>query len=254
MTAVQGARQLSASCRLLVVMSVVTSGACNQAPTAPDATNSPSSPPAGSQPASTQSPAPPFTLSGVVYESTADGLRPLAGIPLDVSVEYQQWPPKVTSDSQGRYSVSGLQPDKLKVAAEKEGYSQPCRANVDLKRDSVLDVFVVSNTLLARTGIPSSYPVIEPTLTGLVFERTAGGGTKPVSGVRVGIDFTGGWGWAPSAITVSDAEGRFLMCNVTDVGLGIIAIWAYKPPTLRSDFLELLMPFPTSIDIEVRIR
>jgi hypothetical protein len=229
---------------LLVVTVAASAVACNKTmPTAPTATNS-QTPPSASTPALSA----PFTLSGVVYESTADGVRPLAGVPLDVSVEYQQWPPKVISDNQGRYSVV-LGKGQFKVAAQKEGFVQPCRANIDLKQSRVLDIFLVSIDLLAIRGMPLSLPIIEPTLIGLVFERTANG-VQPVAGARVLIDFSGGFGLAVSANTVSGPDGRFLLCNVTDVGFAI-GISARKSP-LHSDFIGLFVPFPKTIDIEVR--
>jgi hypothetical protein len=46
-----------------------------------------------------------------------------------------------------------------------------------------------------------------------------------VSGVSITLDFTGGMGWAPSATTVSDATGRYLLCNVEDsTGLGLAVL------------------------------
>jgi hypothetical protein len=223
-------------------------GACNESqrpPTTPSTTPTIPSP--------SPSEAPPqngaFTLSGVVYEITREGRRPLAGVPLDVSVEYQQRPPKVTSDSEGRYSLSN-QAGQLKVKAEKEGFSQPCRANVDLTQDGILDIFVVSDSLLATSGVPPSFPIFEPTISGRVFERTSNG-LNPVAAARVYIDFTAGFGSAPSANTITDAAGRFLMCNVGDVGFGL-AIGVSKPPAFLSDFISLPTPFPKDVDIEIR--
>jgi hypothetical protein len=81
-----------------------------------------------------------------------------------------------------------------------------------------------------------------------VFERKANG-DKPVAGARVIIDFTAGFGWAPSAYTVSGPDGRFLLCNVADLGFGIGISAGISP--LRSAFIELSSPLPKTIDIEV---
>ena len=129
----------------------------------------------------------------------------------------------------------------FKVVAEKSGFVQPCRANVDLQHDTARDIFLVSNELLAKHGIPSSLPIIEPTISGLVFERTASG-VRPVAGAGVGIDFTAGFGWAASAFTVSGPDGRFLLCNVTDVGFGIGISAAYIRMRSRSVLIKLLFP------------
>ena len=67
-------------------------------------------------------------------------------------------------------------------------------------------------------------PVTGPVLSGRVFERTAAG-ALPVSGAFITLDFTGGMGWAPSATTVSDATGRYWLCNVEDstvLGLAVL--------------------------------
>lgn len=191
---------------------------------------------------------PPFTLSGTVYEATSTGRRPLAGVPLDVSLEYQQRTPRVTSDSAGRYSVSIGSAESHKVAAELEGYSQPCRASVALTADGVLDVYVVANSLLERVAIPPSLPVVQPTLTGRVFERTTSG-LRPVSGAKVYMDFSAGFGIAPSANTVTDSAGRYLLCNVQDVGWGL-TVNAWKYPRY-SEARHVPTPITSEVDLEI---
>ena len=37
--------------------------------------------------------------------------------------------------------------------------------------------------------------------------------------MSVVADFSGGNGWGPGAFTTTDAEGRYLLCNMRDVGL-----------------------------------
>jgi hypothetical protein len=69
--------------------------------------------------------APIFTLTGTVYESTREGRRPLAGIPLDISADYQQRSPVTTTDSDGRYRFVGSSSEKLNVRVEKAGFANP---------------------------------------------------------------------------------------------------------------------------------
>ena len=88
-------------------------------------------------------------LSGTVYEYTPTGRRPLPNVPLDISVEYQAWPPQLTSDAEGRYGIFKGPMSALKVRAEAPGYSQPCRAGAILNGDTTLDVHLVSDTILA---------------------------------------------------------------------------------------------------------
>ena len=188
---------------------------CRDTPSLPLA---PSTPP----PSSVTIPpaAPILNVTGVVYDTTADGPRPLPGVAIDISVEYQSWPPTITSDAEGRYRDTGGGGRKL--VAEKAGYSQPCRVAI-IATDRDQDVYLISNDLLATTGVPASMPIVEPVLTGRVFERMAQG-DQPIVGAKVVLDFTGGMGWAPSATTVTDASGRYLLCNVVNVGLGFAAL------------------------------
>ena len=176
----------------------------------------------------TPTPTPSFTLSGTVYEHTPTGARPLADVPLDISVEYQSWPPKLRTDADGRYSYPGAT-GALKVKADLEGYSQPCRAGAVIDRDTMLDVHVVSNAVLSASGIPPSMPVVDARITGRVMERTPDGRVVWIPGASVIGDFTGGNGWAPSATTVSDASGMFILCGVSNAsGLGLV-LYVSKP-------------------------
>ena len=158
-------------------------------------------------------------LSGTVYEYTPTGRRPLPNVPLDISVEYQAWPPQLTSDAEGRYGIFKGPMSALKVRAEAPGYSQPCRAGAILNGDTTLDVHLVSDTILTASGAPPSMPVAERQISGRVFERTPAG-TQPISGTRVTGDFSAGFGWAPSATTLTDSTGSYLLCGLEgDLGV-----------------------------------
>ena len=128
--------------------------------------------------------------------------------------------PTATTRSPG---AAGLLADLTgpSVIATKAGYSQPCRAPVASATNGVLDIYLVSDEILSTTGVPSSMPILQPTLSGLVFERTPEG-ARPIPAAFVIGDFTGGFGWAPSATTRSDATGRYMLCGVNGtVGLGL---------------------------------
>ena len=62
-----------------------------------------------------------FTLSGIVYESTREGGRPLAGASLDISVDYQARLPVTTTDSDGRYSFIGSSSTEVERASGESG-------------------------------------------------------------------------------------------------------------------------------------
>jgi hypothetical protein len=120
----------------------------------------------GSSPATTPTPVPAvqqpspsgFSVSGVVYQSRPDGLMPLAGVALDISAEDHSFPPVATSDANGRFHLAGLQSQPLNIRASKSSYSQPCSARFTPIADTVLDVYIVSNTVLETTGLPPATP------------------------------------------------------------------------------------------------
>ena len=123
------------------------------------------------------------------------------------------------------------------------GYSQPCRVPITATTD--IDIYMVSNALLATTGIPSSMPIQQPTLAGLVFEQTPQG-RRPIPGATVIGDFTGGDGWAPSATTESDATGRYLLCGVQNVYA--FAVVASAPGYAQAE-IPVDIPSTTTFDI-----
>jgi hypothetical protein len=191
-------------------------------------------------------------VTGVVYEMTVQGPRPLPGVSLDMSVEYQSWPPRATTDADGRYSLGPATiapaPQGLKLIAEKAGYSQPCRTAVENQPRH--DIYLVSNDLLAASGMPASFSIVPPVLEGLVFEETPEG-RQPIAGASVVLDFTGGMGWAPSARTTTNAEGRYVLCNVVDAtGLGFAALVGRTGYAER--FLETGIRPGSPFDVELK--
>ena len=186
------------------------------------------------------------TVHGIVYEVTVQGRRPLSGVGLDISVEYQSWPPVVFSGPDGRFASQTGNSRSFKIAATKANYSQPCRVQAN-GVDADHEIYLVSNDLLSTTGLPSSYPASAPVLTGRVFECTLTG-DQPVAGAAITLDFTGGMGWAPSATTVSDANGQYLLCNVTNAtGLGFAALVS-KMGYVEA-FVEVGVSLPQTFDV-----
>jgi hypothetical protein len=193
------------------------------------------------------------TVRGIVYEVTADGRRPLPGAGVDISPEYQSWAPTIVTDADGRFASSAALGTlrSLKIIATKGDYSQPCRMPV---QDAQVDheVYLVSNDLLSATGAPSSMPIAAPILTGRVFERTSNG-EQPVARASITLDFTGGDGWAPSATTITDAAGRYLLCNVVDAtGLGIAAF--VRKTGYRDVFVDVPVHAGGSFDVELQLQ
>lgn len=226
---------------LLSAVVVVVSVACGEprTPSAPSVTPPPTGNPVTQQ-----------VVRGVVYEVDANGRRPLAGAGVDISPEFQSWPPSMFTDQDGRFT-GGSADRTLKIIATKAGYSQPCRVPVN-PAVAEHEIHLVPNAHLANAGVPPSVPMTAPRMTGRVFERTPLG-DEPVAGASVVIDFSGGDGWAPSATTVTDAGGRYAVCNVANAsGLGLAA-YVTKAGYAEA-FVGVGLAAPATFDIELRRR
>jgi len=186
------------------------------------------SPPTPSPPPAT------FTLSGIVYEHTHAGVRPAAGVSLDVFWLGQR-PRRITSDAEGRYEVPNLSAGAVRIHADSVDHVQPCRAAIRLAGESVLDLHVVAVAALKASGIPPTFSVLQPTLSGGVFERTPDG-MRAVPEAHLTLDFSGigevGFLVEPGAQSISDSAGQFFFCNITESGLGI----SVAKPGYRSAF------------------
>jgi hypothetical protein len=190
------------------------------------------------------------TVTGVVYEVTAAGRRPLADVGIDMSHSFEIWPPEVWTDGEGRFvlraSASALE---QKLVAYKEGYSQPCRRPVE-QATAEHDIHLVRNDLLTRAGMPAPFPVVGTMVNGTVFEQHAHG-RQPVSGAAVTLDTSGGLGWAPAAQTRTGPDGGFVLCNVGATrGVDLVVV--------RDGYRDLVQTLPTTLpdalQIELRPR
>ena len=236
---------------LVVLLLLVT--ACRESQPSPTIPSPQIQPPTILEP---PSPSVTFGLSGVVYESTLEGLRPLANAPLELETRnYVPWVgQRATTDAEGRYQVSGWPRALVRVLVQKRGYAQPCRAIVQLSRHSVLDIHVVSINLLSTTGVPPSMPTLPPMLSGLVFERTSEG-VRPIPNVALSAEFSGGAGWWLDASTVTDATGGYSFCDAGQPNLGF-EVWIDKPgyvprESSSASFPTVYVSRPGTLDIEL---
>lgn len=172
-------------------------------------------------------PVPPsvFVLSGTVYEHSPSGVRPLGSVPLEVPLATGS----AVSNADGQYRVEfeGWRgPGPRTVRADASGYRQPCRASITLVDGrNILDVHLVRESVLSTTGIPASLTVVDPYISGQVFERTAQG-DLPVKGALVSGEF--GWDLRDEPIvevaTLTDASGHYVLCGVESAtGVSIVA-------------------------------
>ena len=93
-------------------------------------------------------------------------------------------------------------------------------------------------------------PVAERRISGRVFERTPAG-TQPISGAKIIADFSGGFGWAPSAATLTDATGSYLLCGLEgDLGVELnVSKDGYAGATVNIN-----LRLATTYDIELKQR
>jgi hypothetical protein len=89
--------------------------------------------------------------------------------------------------------------------------------------NNVLDVVLVRESAIREAGVPVSFPLTEPTLSGIVFESTERGKT-PVAGARVTADYSGGLGSGPAANTITDRAGRYVLCGLQTASISV-TIW-----------------------------
>ena len=154
----------------------------------------PTSPSAPTPPAPTSPSAPTpagFRLSGVVFEGTPSGLRPVPGGGVFFWFE-SSLGGRVEVDTSGRYTISGLPAGRFvrvtwTPSAEDIGLHQPCPANATIAGDTEQDIEVV------RLG-SREFTYGSPILSGVVFEETPSG-RRPLMGARVlyYINRTGRW-------------------------------------------------------------
>jgi len=72
--------------------------ACHSSPSSPSVAPPSTTPPVGQV----------GLVSGTVWECTITGRQPLPGVGIDVSPEFQSWPPITTTDANGRFQASTM--------------------------------------------------------------------------------------------------------------------------------------------------
>jgi hypothetical protein len=160
------------------------------------------------------------------------GVRPLAGMRLRVfhvtGVAPDMTPVDVTSGADGSFTVPVADSAYFFRAQAAPGspYFTPCPPfawNRQAMRVE-FDVHVVSGAILSTAGMPASYPTESPIggyralISGRVVERTPGG-LEPVSAATVAM---GGSEADAMADTLTDANGRYLLCSVGNPEVGVV--------------------------------
>jgi hypothetical protein len=147
----------------------------------------------------------------------------------------------------GRYQFK-VPKDTLRVSVFGGPGHQPCAAAQVITADATLDVHRVVDRSYLNGNLPAVLRAQTPTLSGVVYENTAQG-RRPIPDAWVTLDGLGGMG-VLVADTRSDAQGRYLLCNVPQtpsmaivVGADGFAIKEVYHPELADK---------TTLDIEMR--
>jgi hypothetical protein len=158
-----------------------------------------------------------YTVSGVVFDHTATGQHPIAGVSMRIhSAANGGMVIDVTTDASGGYTAR-VGAGAVSIApALNSGYLAPCPSGTDaLAANATFDVHVVSAALLSTTGVPASLPVSSIYVSGTVYEATADG-TQPVANAFVELGQSTDLSYST---TLTSASGKYLVCT-TPPGVG----------------------------------
>ena len=193
---------------------------CTQPSTAPTPSSSSTSP-------RTPQPSPSGpTLTGVVFQNTAQGRRPISAARVFVvdlvDGPYGNFPwYELQSDANGRLSLANVPPERaVKVTGydgagsglwNQSGLYQMCAVHPTIDGDTTADI-----ELVQRGALPGA--VDSPVLSGVVFESTAEG-RRPAGDMAVLYSSNNHDG--ADVYTRTDAEGRYRFCGLP-VGAGYL--------------------------------
>jgi len=228
--------------------------ACGEPPAGP----SPSSPASQGSPAPQPNPQREPVLSGVVFETTNHGRRPVSGARVFVVdlIGGPYWDygwSELSSDANGRFSTNVYQGRRVKVTAysgagfgglwNQSGLSQVCAVHPTMTADATVDIE------LTLAGIqPERWE--SPVLSGVVFETTSEG-RRPATGMAVLYSSYGHDG--ADVYTRTDASGRYTFCGIP-LGPGYVLPACSRavtpPPGYRGTTFPVEIGGDTSLDAE----
>lgn len=155
---------------------------------------------------------------------------------------------RISLSAGGHYELN-IPADTVRVQVFRgiDGY-QPCAASVTPSGDVTADVHIFTDPNQLGGHLAPEFQAQGMTLSGVVYEQTTDG-RRPVSGVSVSLDSLTGLGLL-TADTVTDADGRYILCNVPQLPtleLDAVATAFDSTAVYGADLLG-----KTSIDIELR--
>ena len=154
----------------------------------------------------------------MITEKTGSGAgRPLVGANVNAWVKTGRmgysymWAngPRLSADA-GRFELSGLPASaRVIVDAYKAGYVQQCAAPPQvMDADATVDIELIQRSLVSAEAVHNR-PGFR-SISGVVYEKTSEG-RRPVADVLVDYEPVMD---SPAALTVTDANGRYLLCGI----------------------------------------
>ena len=194
-----------------------------------------------------------FVISGRVVERTTRGTQPLPDTWVNLWVDqgrsgysYWWWSGKqYRSDDAGNFQFDRLPVSTAWLQAGKTGYVQQCALPaISLGSDaSNLEVTLVprEQASVDVSSVPAS--VAGRIVAGRIVEKTADG-VQPVAGAFVDFEPVMDY---PAATTYSDANGRYLLCGLSEGQIGVGAsgnrvTYVSVPRGLAVDNFDIVLP------------
>jgi hypothetical protein len=166
-------------------------------------------------PSSTFFPTPCLThrITGTITELSPQGQRPVEGARIDVylyaSNRSGHWMSDVTG-ADGRYELWGIFTNAIAVlsAGKVDGrYVQPCVHEVTVTSDMSVDIEIVPQSAGGAGANAAARRGTGPFLTGVVFGRGPDGTRATIPDAMVFLDNV-------VATTITDADGRYVLCGI----------------------------------------
>jgi Big-like domain-containing protein len=171
------------------------------------------------------------SISGVISERSADGLRPLADATVYAWVQLPNGNGYARggtqSDANGKFTLTSLPAATIILEGYAPGFDHPCANTVIFNGGTATENIEVVSESNPMPDAATTRPLIK----GLVYETTADG-KKPIPGARVFFDPMGGMGLV-AAITTTDANGRYAFCNVTPA----LPAWSQRVDALKDGYV-----------------
>lgn len=189
----------------LVLAAALGTGGCSDHGTAPDMTGTQKRADPIEKPAD---PGEKPSISGVVYERTPGGIRPIANA-TTYAYAYgglNYFAGGAAADSIGRFKISNLPLAEIKLTAWADGFDQPCARVVNLRTPSDTASIELVSRLRPMPELATDPPVVK----GVVYETTPQG-RHPIPGAWVYLDQ---WDDQLSATTTTNDKGEYAICRV----------------------------------------